>query len=312
MLKKIVIGIVLVVVVLAGLSALSHQYRQEFFAWAIEAETKKAGLQEKRGQLDGHQFFYFEGGNLSAPTLVLLHGFTANKESWLRFAGHLTADYHIIALDLAGHGKSDAELVPSFSVAEQAKLVGRITEKLGLQKFAVVGNSMGGAIASLTAAMFPERVTHVVLISPAGVHTVPAEFDAVLAKGQNPLIAKTPEQFSDVIEFVMAQPPFIPSAIKFVQGEKAAARAALNEKIFADIQHNRKVGFHNEIAQVKAPTLIMWGALDRAIHVDNLKGYVALIPHAKSHVFENIGHLAMIEVPEESARLTREFLQAKP
>lgn len=313
MLKKILIGVGLIVVLLVGLNVLSHQYRQELFDWAVASETKKAGLQEKRGLLDGHEYAYLEGGNQSGPTLVLLHGFSANKENWLRFAGQLTADFRILALDLAGHGKSASELVPSFSVFEQAHLVGRITEQLGIEKFAVAGNSMGGAIASLTAFLFPERVTHVVLISPAGVHTKLAELDELLEKeGRNPLIAKTPEEFAQVIDFVMARPPFMPEAFKLAQGERNAVRAELNEKIFAVIQEDRRIGIQDEIAGVKAPTLIIWGALDRAIHVDNLKGYVGLIPHAKSHVFEDVGHLAMIEVPEESAQLTREFLQAKP
>lgn len=313
MLKKILIGVGVIVVLLVGLNLLSYQYRQELFDLAIASEMDKAGLEEKSGVLDGHPFSYLEGGNQSGPTLVLLHGFSASKENWLRFAGYLTNDYRIIALDLAGHGKSAQELVPSFSVFEQARLVGRITEQLGVDKFAVVGNSMGGAISSLAAFLFPDRVTHVVMISPAGVHTRPAELDEQIEKhGHNPLIAKTPEEFAEVVDFVMSRPPFIPEALILAQGERAAQRLELNEKIFKAIREDNSLGLQDEIAGVKAPTLILWGAEDRAIHVENLKGYLDLIPHAQSHVFEGIGHLAMIEVPEESALLTREFLQAKP
>lgn len=312
MLKKILIGVGLILVLLVGLHQLSHQYRHELLDLAIASEAEKAGLQEKSGLLDGHTFSYYEGGNLSGPTLVLLHGFSATKENWLRFADYLTDDYRIIALDLAGHGKSAPELVPSFSVFEQARMVGRITEQLGIERFAIAGNSMGGAISSLVAFFFPDKVSHLVLISPAGVHTQPAELDERLKEGHNPLLATTPDEFNQVFDFVMTRPPFIPSVLKLAQGERVAERAELNKKIFAAIHAEKSLGLHDELAGVKVPTLILWGARDRAIHVDNLKSYVSLIPHAKTHVFDDVGHLAMIEVPEESALLTREFLQAKP
>jgi len=287
----------------------SDHYRHDFYKWAIEFEASNAGLVAKAGSLENQKFAYFETPRQEGQeSIIMLHGFGASKENWLRFAAPLKGKYHIVALDLMGHGDNDRDLSRSYTIENQVEYVRQVAEKLSIKKFHLVGNSMGGAISSLYSAIYPNQVLSAVLISPAGVHDIPSRMDELLVDGVNPLIATSHESFDELIDFVMESRPYIPSAITKVEAEKAATRVQINEKIFSDIRVGLVEGMEESLRSIKAPVLIIWGDKDRAINVGNIDKYAQLIPNASKLVLEDIGHMAMIEVPELSANAMIEFM----
>lgn len=309
--KKIVMTASVLLFVVAVFSVVGDHYRQDLYAAAMEFESSKAQLSYRTGRFDETSFAYLEGPKSEGQeTIFLLHGFSANKYNWLRFAGHLSSDYHIIALDLMGHGDTSAPMTASYSIVEQVEYVKQVAATLGIKQFHLVGNSMGGAISSLYAATYPEQVLSATLISPAGVHDVPSDMDKLLEGGSNPLIATTLEEFDAVMDFVMVEKPFIPAPIAKVEAEKSVARVEINRKIFKDIRQDLELGLESRFQNISSPVLIIWGDQDRAIHVGNIDKYASLIPNAKKAVYEGIGHLAMLEVPERSANELKSFLKS--
>src|SRR5690606_36747781 len=139
---------------------------------------------------------------------------------------------------------------------------------------------------------YPDQVLSLMLISPAGVHDVPSEMDKQLTNNSNPLIASTVDGFYEVVDFVMEEPPFIPSPLLKVQAEKAVVRYELNQKIFADIRQDLNKNLDSAFTDIKAPALILWGQQDRVINPDNIERYAALIPNASARLLDGIGHLA--------------------
>lgn len=309
--KKIVMTASVLLFILAVFSVVGDHYRQDLYTAAMEFESSKAQLSYRTGRFDETSFAYLEGPKSEGQeTIFLLHGFSANKYNWLRFAGHLSSDYHIIALDLMGHGDTSAPMTASYSIVEQVEYVKQVAATLGIKQFHLVGNSMGGAISSLYAATYPEQVLSATLISPAGVHDVPSDMDKLLEGGSNPLIATTIEEFDAVMDFVMVEKPFIPAPIAKVEAEKSVARVEINRKIFKDIRQDLELGLESRFQNISSPVLIIWGDQDRAIHVGNIDKYASLIPNAKKAVYEGIGHLAMLEVPERSANELKSFLKS--
>lgn len=309
--KKIVMTASVLLFIVAVFSVVGDHYRQDLYTAAMEFESSKAQLSYRTGRFDETSFAYLEGPKSEGQeTIFLLHGFSANKYNWLRFAGHLSSDYHIIALDLMGHGDTSAPMTASYSIVEQVEYVKQVAATLGIKQFHLVGNSMGGAISSLYAATYPEQVLSATLISPAGVHDVPSDMDKLLEGGSNPLIATTIEEFDAVMDFVMVEKPFIPAPIAKVEAEKSVARVEINRKIFKDIRQDLELGLESRFQNISSPVLIIWGDQDRAIHVGNIDKYAALIPNAKKAVYEGIGHLAMLEVPERSANELKSFLKS--
>ena len=111
---------------------------------------------------------YVDWGNHGAPILLLVHGGRDHARSWDWVARALRNDYHVIAPDLRGHGDSswspDGAYTLPFLVADLAQLIHQIPQ----EKIAIVGHSLGGAVALRYAGLFPERVSKMAAIEGIG------------------------------------------------------------------------------------------------------------------------------------------------
>lgn len=306
--KKLLVSVAVLAVIVLGFNIVSNEYRVEFRDWAMSMEADKAGLKHRLVAMRGQQIAVFDN-EVDAPVMLMLHGFSGSKVNWLRLAQQFGDEYRVIAPDLLGHGENIRDIAGSYHIADQVAFVNELMAKLSVERFHLVGNSMGGAISSLYAARHPEQVLSMTLISPAGVHDFPSEMDALLKEGKNPLIPESEEQFYTLLDFVMSEQPFIPAAIAKAEAEVSVSRAEINKKIFADIRSDMELGLDKEYKNISAPTLIIWGDQDKAINVKNIDRYAALVSNSQKVVLEGIGHVAMIEVPEYTAELMRKFLK---
>jgi len=112
------------------------------------------------------------------------------------------------------------------------------------------------------------------------------------------------------MDFALEEKPFIPWPIASVMAEKAIENEAINNKIFKDFHSKQTYSFDDEIKKITAPTMILWGAEDRIIHVDNASVFYELIPHSKKEILEGVGHAPMIEVPEKSSMIYKNFIES--
>lgn len=306
--KKLLVSLAVLGVLLVGFNVGSDHYRIEFHSWAISHEMGKGNLSLNTVQVGDILANYYSSPQKD-DTVVMLHGFGGNKNNWLRLAQQLNQNYQVIAPDLKGHGANVRDVNDSYHISDQVDFVHSFLGKLGVTKFHLAGNSMGGAIASLYAARYPGQVKSLILISPAGVHDVPSDLDLMLEEGKNPLIATNEEEFAKLMDFVMVEKPFIPAAIAKVEAETAVSRVDINRKIFTDIRADLELDLNKEFNSISAPTLIIWGDQDQAINVANIDKYADLIPNAEKAVIKGIGHVSMIEVPEYTAELMRPYLK---
>ncbi|WP_297790561.1 alpha/beta fold hydrolase [uncultured Marinobacter sp.] len=301
--------IVLLIFISLFLTACS---RQSIYETAIEWERSRAGLTEDRIQIGELDIAYLRNQKITNGTpVVLLHGFGANKDNWIRFAGELTDDFNVYAIDLPGHGDSSKELDLGYRFEDQVQHVSRIIAALDIDQPHMMGNSMGGAITALYAATFPGQVRSAVLFDPAGIFEYDSELVELVTEGDNPLIPKKPGDFDRLLDFALEKRPFAPWPILDVMEEKAIANREVNEVIFAAIRDSGyEPGFRNDIERIEAPVLVVWGKKDRVINYRNSDIFVERIPHARKVLLDGVGHAPMIEVPEESARLFRQFIQS--
>jgi len=305
--NKLIISLLVLTVLVVGFNTASHAYRHEFREWAVAVETDKAGLELGTAVIDGKTVSFLKS-DLDKPAMVMLHGFSADKNSWVRLAQALQGEFQLIVPDLLGHGDNVVDFNQSYGTQNQVAFVHKLMAELGIEKFHLVGNSMGGGISSLYAARYPEQVLSLTLVSPAGVHDIPSELDKALEQGHNPIIAGSEDEFYALLDFMMDEPPFIPSAIAEAEAERFVARQEINQKIFADLRADLDLKLDREFVNVKAPALIIWGEQDRAIHVGNIEAYAQKLNNARTEVIDGIGHLAMIEVPEYTADLMMDFI----
>ena len=276
--------------------------------WARESERKAAGLEQKRVRIGDHEIVYLEGGH--GETILMIHGFAANKDNWDRFAKWISPAYHVVALDLPGFGESSCLEDASYTIADQAKRLNRFADAVGLKKFHVVGNSMGGHIAARYTVMFPERVLTLGLFASSGVQSpVPSEMRKRLSQGEpNPLVAGSVEEFDRLIKFVFVTPPEIPRVVKKYLVEEAQRHKASNEGIFKQIS-SESVALEPDLPKIKARTLVLWGDHDRVVDVSSVQVLEKGLPNCTVVIMKDCGHLPMIERPQEAGEHYLAFLK---
>jgi abhydrolase domain-containing protein 6 len=310
--KKIVFVLFVAVLALTYLMTPS----EKLFQLGVSAERRLAGLTVKKVNISDGEIAYLEGG--TGKTLLLLHGFGANKDNWNRLAMHLTADYHIIALDLPGFGDSFKNINLDHDVSSQVKWLREFANKLKLTQFHIGGNSMGGYVAGNYGATFSDQILSLWLIDSLGVASASNSemFEMMNQKLRPVVLAKDKTEYEELISYVFHQPPFMPEFFITELAKQAKKDFSLHSKIFEDIHHisNFKVNFTSPLDKTLAkspiPILITWGEKDRILHPDGAKRLAEIIPNAKVDIMENIGHLPMIEDPAATAERFISFNRA--
>ncbi|PTB93549.1 alpha/beta hydrolase [Marinobacter sp. B9-2] len=289
---------------------LSACSRQGIYETAIGLERSSAGLEADTVAVGDLDIAYLRNHQtVNGDTIVMIHGFGANKDNWTRLAGHLTDDFNVYAIDLPGHGESSKPLDIGYRLEDQARYVAKILEALSVEDAHIMGNSMGGAITALYAANYPGKVKSAVLFDPAGILEYESELVDLVMEGDNPLIPKKPGDFERLMEFALEKEPFVPWPIMGVMEERAIANRNINEVIFAAIRDaGFESDFRNAITRIQAPVLIIWGKEDRVINYRNGEVFAAAIPNARLELMDGIGHAPMVEAPAESAELFRTFI----
>ena len=111
---------------------------------------------------------YVDDGGTGGLPVVFLHSFAGDTSHWSGQLAHLRKTRRAIAIDLRGHGKSDAPSNGDYAVEAVARDVDAVANSLGLTRFVLVGHSMGGSTAIAYAAAHPDKVAGLVLASAAG------------------------------------------------------------------------------------------------------------------------------------------------
>lgn len=274
--------------------------------WVAEARLR--GLSTGVVTVEGIPISYFDGGSRDAEVIVLLHGFTADKRIWVRFAGRLLRSYRVLIPDLPGHGETPFRSGIGYSAPDQARRVVSMLQALGISTAHVYGNSMGGLIAAHLALGHPEHTASIGLSDAAGVEgRDPSRLDRLVAAGDNPFLLESPAGFSRLYPMTMHRPPFNPAPARAGLGRDYADRRQAYAEIFADFYGSDALG-EKELSGVPKPTLVVWGARDQLVDVSAAQLLHRRIPGAELEIYEGLGHMPMLEDPRRVADDYLEFL----
>ena len=266
----------------------------------------------------GARVHYRNQGSRSGPPLVLLHGSNSSLHTWEPWVAQIGDAFHLISVDLPGHGLTGPVPGDDYSQEAMAKFVDDFTTAIGVQRFALAGNSMGGGVAARYALRHPERLTHLILVDASGMPTrMPRDPGLGLTLARTPVIQYlvlyvTPRNlFEDGLmaafyNDALVTPEMIDRLWKLNrrEGNRAAALKRYQTPDDGYIQDNA--------SQIKTPTLILWGAEDTFTPRDIGDAYSAAITGSKMIVYNKAGHVPMEEIPEQTARAVRDFLTPAP
>lgn len=280
----------------------------ELVAGAITASARRtAGLERLEVEADGHVIVYLDGG--AGEPVVLLHGFGASKDLWNAVAARLTPYHRVIAPDLPGFGESPPLDHARYDATSQARRLRAFLDVLGVDEHHVGGNSMGGAISVVYAALYPEAVRSLLIGAAPGIRSPErSELERILEGGENPLLVRSEEDFDEILRLAFFRPPPIPGAIKRVMTRAAIRNHATRTRIFDDLAQSGVDALEPLLPQIAAPTLVVWGAEDRLVHPSSVEVFTREIPRAESEIFVACGHALPRECPDPLAERYLAFL----
>ena len=246
--------------------------------------------------------------------LLLLHGIGASLHTWDGWIQPLEYDHRILRVDLPGFGLTGPNPNGDYSIQAYIDFLDRFLDKLDVQSIDIAGNSLGGQIAWNYALARPERVRRLVMIDAAGYPRADnAPTGTVLRLARLPLVNNlltmlTPRSLvADSLREVYGDPSRLTDGVidrYYELARRQGNRQAFIERALAtSIDRN---GDHRKLTQ---PVLILWGAEDRWIPLEDGRAFANDIAGARLIVYPGVGHIPMEELPGPTARATLTFLR---
>jgi pimeloyl-ACP methyl ester carboxylesterase len=278
-----------------GVAALAAQfYRRpiETFNGLLRAGMLLAGAREETcdvGGSGGLRMRYFCAGRRGTP-IVLIHGLGGSAEDWASLLPPLSKEYLVYAPDLPGFGKTP--LAPEgYTIRTHVLYMRRFLDALGYPRVALVGNSLGGWIATMFAAEYPERVEHLYLLNSAGLkrdngHSTYAT-NRVEAQRSLEYVAGRP--------FPVRLPRFVLDAI--VSNSHTPAYRGFIE------HYDKQEELDTMLEKVQAPTTIIWGTSDGLFPLTCAYDFQNGIANSELILLPGIGHVPQAQATKTVAKI---------
>lgn len=287
----------------------------------LQQERQWAGLESKTIKVEDFTFSYSEGGSKTAPTVLLIHGFSGSRDNWNRIARQLTKQYHVVAVDLPGHGDTIAPATFEYTLANLAEAVRKFVTTLGIQKdLHVAGHSLGGGIAVLYSALYFLEVRSVMLVDTAGVYQNAG--NSLITKPQEltKLLARKEGDFEKLVtQIATYSPPFVPKEIMEGYEKIHMRHLPEQEKLMAGLTEQMKWytpdTFHTGLKTLEAPVLVVWGDKDAVIGVEAVEEIKQNLKDGEYLILKDVGHTPILEADYPVSEAYLKFLakaQAKP
>jgi len=311
--RGFLIGLIVVAVALAGA-----------FTYLSTPDIPRSALEAKYGEppsqylalADGARAHVRDEGPRTAPVLVLIHGSNASLFTWRPWVARLESTFRVVTMDMPGHGLTGAVPSGDYTGRAMVEFVRAVTDKLGIPKFAIGGNSMGGAIAARFAETYPARVTQLILVDAGGMPSKEGDkVPLVFRLARTPILNQallyiTPrslvvEGLNDaIVRKAIITDAMIDQYWDFARmaGTRAATAARFQEPEDSYIV--------DHVGAIRMPTLILWGEEDHLIPVVAAHEFAKDVPGAKLIVYPATGHIPQEEVADQSAAEVKAFLLA--
>ena len=274
----------------------------------LALERRRAGLAKATLRVGAFDMPYLHRGN-TEETLVLIHGFGADKDHFTRVCAHLDRSRRILVPDLPGFGDASRDHDARYRIADQVERLHQFMCALGVRRVHLGGNSMGGFIAAQYAATYPDRVASLWLLDAAGCKSATKNefFESYARTGEIPLLVRTSTDFDTLVEACVTRPTWIPRSVRRYLCRRATHDFGLHRRILADLVEDSPL-LDTQGIELTVPTFLVWGADDRILNPACSEEQRQVFPNSRTVVMPTTGHLPMIERPRAVARDYQRFM----
>ncbi|KAI5095771.1 monoacylglycerol lipase ABHD6, partial [Silurus meridionalis] len=278
------------------------------------------GLQVYHADCGGYRFCYSSRGRPGVrPSILMLHDFSAHKDTWLSLIKYLPKHLHLLCVDMPGHEGTTRTSVEDYSIQGQVRKIRQFVERINLNRkpFHLVGTSMGGNVAGVYAACYPSDLCSMTLICPTGLkYPSKSKFDNHMHELELSkytlgitFIPSTPQEMEEMLRLCSHVRFKVPQQI--LQG-LVDARLPHNDfyrEVFMEIMKEKsKYALNEHMHLITTPLQIIWGKQDQVVDVSGACLLAEALPNCRVDLLENCGHSVVMERPRHTAKLLVEFL----
>jgi pimeloyl-ACP methyl ester carboxylesterase len=264
--------------------------------------------------VDGVRVHYQEAGDVTAPAMILIHGFASSTLVWSKvFLDLATSGFRVIAPDMLGYGYSGKPRNGEYTIAGQARLITELLDRLNIKRALVVGSSYGGAVAATCALEYPNRVEKLVLVAPVNdnrpleyklmrIFSAPVFGDVVspLLIGSRRLLRMRMKKVYDRHSWVLDE--------RRVEARHLPLRTSGTQRaIIRTVRGWNAERISRDAHLIRQQTLLLWGENDLEIPLADGERLHSEIQGSRLMVFLNCGHLPHEEYPEAFSKIVTDF-----
>jgi len=246
---------------------------------------------------------YIEGGNKSGQSIIFLHGVLGTSHTWRLTMKALAEDYHVIAIDLPGYGKSEKGGHLPLTISYYANLIHEFIEWKDLEESVLVGTSLGGHIALYYAINFPYTISKAVVVGTVGVDRDMKWYEDITYAllWNEPVLKKalSPKRLKEIWEgqFVCTHgydAEYDSNPIFHDKEEYELLIDAFQQSVGSIFETSLK----DDVQRIQLPVLILWGGKDQYHNVKDAYYLKDQIKNSTLAISPNCGHVIMLDDPE--------------
>jgi len=251
-----------------------------------------------------------DSGPRDAPAIVMVHGFGSSLHTWQDWARALEGNHRVVRYDMPGAGLSGPDPAANYTDARSIEVLTALMDQLGIGRASLIGNSIGGRLAWKFAALKPERVTKLVLISPDGFASPGFEY------GRAPDVPS----FAAILTYVLPK-PLVRMNLTAAYGDPSRLTGAVVERYYdlmlapgvrgAMLDRMRQTILEDPaplLSRIECPVLLLWGEKDGMIPASNAADYQKSLANSTLVLLPGLGHVPMEEAPSASLGPVKAFL----
>lgn len=274
----------------------------------IRLNRRVCGVRLKSRKAGSMLWPFLEGG--TGEPILLLHGFGADKDRFGSLVSYLRISRKVVIPDLPGFGDHLPDWSVSYGIEDQVRRLETFVNLRSAVQYHLMGISLGGYLAAYFTVRNPHLVKSLCLMSSAGFSS-PVVSDAwslYLKRGRNIFLCTTAQDVQDQMDYLLHRPVKLPGAVKRYWARRGAELLAWRRKLFDDLMAGGVARMDDLAQHIKVPTLVLWGAQDRVMHVSTVGNIVSKIANCRAYIIHACGHLPIIEHPVLSRKLYMDFL----
>ncbi len=264
---------------------------------------------EKFATVNGLKIHYLEWGSAAKPSMILVHGIARMARLFGPVAERLANDFHVIAVDMRGHGDSDWHPDGAYVVEDYTSDIEGLIEQLGLRNVVLWGASTGGRAVQLVAGRHPAWVRAVI------VEDVGPERPTAVSNRRGNRMAKEVDGWASteaLLEYIRVDTPRAPAWVARMMAEQGTKPRADGRVVWkrdpAILKGFVPTELWGTVSKITAPIVYVLGGLSKIVPPETQQALRVRLPQSQIVMMANLGHYPSDEDPDEFVAIVRRFL----